>query len=426
MIIKNYASLGSNEDKKIVLQILEKGIHAAMPDRILSKIVRKNVLLMDKDKISLSKYNRIFVVAFGKAADSMANVTNNLTNINGGIIVIPKNVYSVLKNKNFKTIHAGHPIPDKNSIFAAKMIMHFLKTRRDDDFVIFLISGGGSSLVSLPDGITLHDKQKITKLLLNCGANVHEINCIRKHFSKIKGGWMSEYLTCDAVSLIMSDVVGDDLSSIASGPTYFDRTTFAHAAKIIKKYGIEKDAPKNVLKRIKLGIKHEISETPKQTRIKNYIVATNENCLHEMKIKAKSLGLNPKILHSIDGDVAVVARKLVNSSKPRMCLIFGGETTVKVRGNGKGGRNQELVLYALIESCKKNQEMTIASVGTDGIDGNTNSCGAILNNLELKIDQTRRFLTNNNSYSLLKKQNALIFTGPTHTNLMDIGVILRR
>lgn len=424
MIIKNYESLGSNRDKKITLQILEKGIHAAIPDRILSKIVHKNVLLVGKDKISLSKYDEIFVVAFGKAADSMTNVISHLTNIKGGIVVIPKNVDSVLKNKNFKTIHAGHPIPDTNSVFAAKMIIRFLKTRRDNDFVIFLISGGGSSLVALPDGITLYDKQKITKLLLNCGANVREINCIRKHFSKIKGGWMSEYLKCNAVSLIVSDVVGDDLSSIASGPTYFDRTTFVHAAKILKKYGLEKVVPKNALKRIKLGIKHKIPETPKRTRIKNYIIATNENCLLEMEKKAKSFGLRTKILPSIEGDVTVVASKLVDSSKPCTCLIFGGETTVKVQGNGKGGRNQELVLYALMESHKKNQNMTIASVGTDGIDGNTDACGAILSNLELNIDQTRRFLKNNDSYSLLKKQNALIFTGPTHTNLMDIGVIL--
>ena len=424
MIIKNYASLGSNRNKKIVLQILEKGIHAAMPDQILSRIVHKDMLHIGKDKITLSKYSGIFVVAFGKAADSMTNAVTRITNITSGIVVIPKNVDSVLKNKDFKTIHAGHPIPDKDSVFAAKTIIQFLQTRKYNDFVIFLISGGGSSLVALPDGIALADKQKITKLLLNCGANIHEINCVRKHFSKIKGGWMSEYLKCNAVSLILSDVVGNDLSSIASGPTYFDRTTFVHAEKILKKYGLEKDVPKNALKRIKLGVRHKISETPKRARIKNYIIAKNENCLLEMEKKAKSFGLRTKILSSIDDDVAIAARKLIAASKPHTCLIFGGETTVKVQGNGKGGRNQELVLYSLIESRKKNHDMIIASIGTDGIDGNTAACGAILSNLESKIDQTQRFLKNNDSYSLLKKQNALIFTGPTHTNLMDIGIIL--
>ncbi|HSD04366.1 MAG TPA: DUF4147 domain-containing protein [Nitrosopumilaceae archaeon] len=408
------------------MQILEKGLDTALPNPFLSRVVHKNTLFIGKNRISLSKYDRIFVVAFGKAADSMTSVIGRLIDIKGGIVVIPKNVDSVLKNKNFKIIRAGHPIPDKDSVFSARMIIEFLKTRKKDDFVFFLISGGGSSLIALPDGVTLSDKKKITKLLLDCGANIHEINCIRKHISKIKGGWMSKYLKCDAVSLVMSDVVGNDLSSIASGPTYFDKTTFDYAAKVLKKHGLEKSVPRSVLKRIKLGIEHKIPETPKRITIKNYIIATNEDCLDEMKKKAVSFGLRTKIIHSMAGDVRAIAHKLVSASKSYDCLIFGGETTVKVRGNGKGGRNQELVLHALMESYKKNQNMIIASIGTDGIDGNTDACGAILSTGELKINQTQKFLKNNNAYSLLKKQNALIFTGPTHTNMMDIGVVLRR
>jgi hydroxypyruvate reductase len=374
----------------------------------------------------LSDYDGIFVVAFGKAADSMANIVAHLTHITGGLVVIPKNTASLLKNNNFKILKAGHPLPDKSSVSAAKTIIKFLQARKNNDYVIFLISGGGSSLVALPDGITLSEKKKTTKLLLDCGADIHEINCIRKHISKIKGGWMSEYLKCDAISLVMSDVVGNDISSIASGPTYFDKTTFDDAKKILKKYNLEKSVPKNVLKRIVRGMKNKIPETPKHPKIKNYVIATNGNCLDEMKKTAKKFGLRTSVVSSIDDDVKLAARKLIAKTKPNSCLVFGGETTVKVTGHGKGGRNQELVLYASIDSYKKNHKTIIASIGTDGKDGNTNACGAMLENSELKIGETQKFLKNNNSYSLLKKHNALVFTGQTHTNLMDIGVILRK
>ena len=426
LIIKNYVTLGSNRDKKIVLQILESGLCAALPKGIMTKIMKKNGLVIGKNTVSLSKYDRVFVVAFGKAADSMTKVVDSLTNIKGGIVVIPKGVTSILKNNNFKTIHAGHPVPDKNSVLAAKKIIQFLSTRNRNDFVIFLISGGGSSLVTLPYGVTLSEKKKVTKLLLNSGANINEINCVRKHLSKIKGGQMAEFLKCDAVSFVMSDVVGNDLTSIASGMTYFDKTTFSDVAKILKKYRLEKLVSKNVLKKIKLGMTHKTQETPKHAKIRNYIIATNEDCLNEMARKARHFGLHAKVLSSISGDVGLVARKLANVSKSYPCVVFGGETTVKVTGNGKGGRNQELVLYTLIESSKKNQNVLIGSIGTDGKDGNSNACGAMIDNSKLRTDQAQKFLKNNDSYTVLKKQNALIFTGSTHTNLLDIGVILRR
>ena len=426
LIIKNYATLGSNRNKKIVLQILETGLSAALPKGIMGKIIKKNRLVIGKNTVSLSKYDRVFVVAFGKAADSMTKIVDSLTTIKGGIVVIPKGVTSTLKNNNFKIIRAGHPVPDQNSVLAAKKIIEFLSTRNDNDFVIFLISGGGSSLVTLPDGITLSEKKKVTRLLLNSGANINEINCVRKHLSKIKGGRMAEFLKCGAVSLVMSDVVRNDLTIIASGMTYFDKTTFGDAAKILKKYRLEKLVSKNVLRKIKLGMTHKIPETPKRAKIRNHIIATNEDCLNEMARKARYFGFRVKVLSSISGDVRLVARKFANVSKSYPCVIFGGETTVKVTGNGKGGRNQELVLYTLIESYKKNQNILIGSIGTDGKDGNSNACGAIMDNSKLKIDQAYKFLKNNDSYTLLKEQNALIFTGSTHTNLMDIGIILRR
>jgi len=428
MIIKNFRDLATDDDKYVVLQILESGLVAAMPKSIIQKIIRKNQIIIRKNTKSLLKYGQIFVVAFGKAADSMTCEVNLLTHINGGIIVLPEGYDSVIKEKKFEIIHAGHPIPNKKSVKAANKIINFLKERKKNDFVIFLISGGGSSLVSLPDGITLGEKKIVTDLLIKCGANITEINCVRKHLSKIKGGKMLEHLTCDAVSLVMSDVVGDDVSSIASGMTYFDKTTFRDAENVLKKYKLMKSAPRNVLKRMRLGIEKKISETPKQQKIKNHLIATNKNCLDVMEKTSKSFGLNTKIIYPVFGDVKQIAETLAKSvvnAKTNSCIIFGGETTVQVKGKGKGGRNQELVLYILNYLQKATQNIVIASIGTDGIDGNTDSCGAILNN-KVKFGDAKKFLQSNNSYYFLKKHQSLVFTGPTHTNLMDIGVLLKR
>ena len=428
MIIKNFNELATNQKKKTALAIMEAGLLAAMPDVALEKTVRKNKLVIGKNTIHLAKYERIFVIGIGKAADLMANAVNSLANVDGGIIVIQHGMRSVLKNKKYKILHASHPVPNKQSIQAAKKIINFLKKRKQTDLIIFLISGGSSSLVSLPDGITPEDKKTITMLLLKSGATIHEINCIRKHLSKIKGGRILEHLVCDAVSLVMSDVVGDDLSSIGSGLTYCDNTTFGDAKKVLQKYNLKKIVPASVIKRIDLGINKKIPETPKHPTIKNYIIATNKNCLNKMAKRAKSFGLKTKLVYPISGDVRQAAKKLVKvmPKEPKSCLIFGGETTVKVTGRGKGGRNQELVLYLLNEIQKTRQNITVASMGTDGKDGNTDAAGAIITNTEFMPKETQSFLQNNDSYNFFKKHSGLIFTGPTHTNLMDVGIILRR
>ncbi|HYL66468.1 MAG TPA: DUF4147 domain-containing protein [Nitrosopumilaceae archaeon] len=427
MIIKNFKELATNQEKKDALRIIEAGLEAALPGDTLRKIVKKDRLVIGKKTILLSKYARIFVVGFGKAADSMAKAVFSLARINGGIIVIPCGTQSVLVNKKFKILYAGHPVPNKQSVHAGKQIVEFLKNKRPSDFIIFLISGGGSSLVSLPDGISLLDKKITTSLLLKSGANIQEINCIRKHLSKIKGGKLAESLICDAVSLVMSDVVGDDLSDIASAPTYFDKTTFKDADKILTKYGLKKHIPQGVLKRLDLGIHNKIPETPKSSKIKNHIIATNNDCLDVMMQRARQLGYTAGIIHSVSGDVTLVAKNLLQSfpMKKHSCLIFGGEPTVKVIGNGKGGRNQELVLsmFGKIQNNRKN--IVIASCGTDGKDGNTDASGAIME-ISKDIHDIRNFLKNNNSYYFFKKHKGLIFTGPTHTNLMDIGVLLSR
>ena len=428
MIIKNFKELATNREKKDVLNILEAGFNAALPDDTLRKIVKKDKLVIDKKTVLLSKYDRIFVVGFGKAADSMAKTVCSLAKINGGIIVIPCGTQSMLINKKFKILHAGHPLPNMQSVHAGKQIVEFLKNRKPSDFIIFLISGGGSSLLSLPDNISLLDKKITTSLLLKSGANIQEINCVRKHLSKIKGGKLAENLLCDAVSLVMSDVVCDDLSDIASAPTYFDDSTFKDADKILTNYGLKKHIPQSVLKRLDLGIHNKIPETPKSSKIKNYIIATNNDCLDAMIGRARQLGYAVSTMRSVSGNISLVSKNLLKSFpiKKHSCLIFGGEPTVKVIGNGKGGRNQELVLSVFDKIQKNRENIVIASCGTDGKDGNTNASGAIIESSKDRIDDIQNFLKNNNSYCFFKKDKCLIFTGPTHTNLMDIGVLLTR
>ena len=365
-------------------------------------------------------------MAFGKSADRMAKTASSILEIKSGIVVIPRGSKSVVKGKKFQVFNSSHPTPNQMSVNAAKAIMKFLKRRKQSEFVLFLVSGGGSSLLCLPDGIELSDKIYVNDLLLKSGATIQEFNCVRKHLSQIKGGKMIENLPCDAASLIMSDVVGDDLSSISSGTTYCDTTTFADAQSIIKKYNLIRKFPTSVLDRISNGVKEKIPETPKKPKIPNYIIANNSDCLNAMAIKAKELGYNTKTI-SVSGNIKDATQEIKKniSGKEKSCLIFGGETTVEVIGNGKGGRNQELVLRILKNLQQSDDKIIVASIGTDGIDGNTKSAGAIIENFKVDSSVIDSYLKLSNSNSFFAKYGGLVQTGYTHTNLMDIGIILQ-
>lgn len=413
-----------NKKTQNALDILDAGLQAALPENLLAGIIRKNNLCVGGKSYLVSKYGKIYVVAVGKAADSMAKLVNSKIKLERGIIVIPQNYAPIFYDKKFKIHRAGHPIPNKSSVVAARSILHLLKDTKKDDLVIFLVSGGASALICMPEGITLVQKQQVTKLLLKSGATIGEINSIRKHLSSIKGGKLVQNLPCSAVSLVMSDVAGDDLASIASGLTFFDDSTFSDCMRIIRKYGLERKIPTPVLKRLRLGVMGKISETPKKPTIQNFIVATNKNCVDVMAKKATSLGYKTKTLTPISGDVKSAAQKILHafSSAKKSCLVFGGEPTVKVTGSGKGGRNQELILWML--KNLKDPSVVIASVGTDGIDGNTKYAGAISDFIPDYVE-IKKYLSNNNSNAFFKQHNRLILTGPTHTNLMDVGLILK-
>jgi len=256
------------------------------------------------------------------------------------------------------------------------------------------------------------------------GATIQEFNCIRKHLSKIKGGKLVENMKCDGISLVMSDVQGDDLSSIASGTTYMDDTTYSDALDIIKKYKLERKIPLEVLQTLHKGSQKEETETTKKARIVNYIIANNSDCLKSMQEAAKKKDYKVTTIQ-IFGDIKDVVTKILEkiSENQKTCLIFGGEPTVRVLGKGMGGRNQELVLR-ILKNTQKLKKIVIASMGTDGIDGNSVFAGAIIENIRINPSITKEFLKNSDSGRFFQKQKGNIVTDFTHTNLMDIGVIL--
>ena len=424
MIIQNYEELATSEKKIDCLKILEEGLKAADPENIISKFVTPEEIKINGKTIELNKFSGIYTVAFGKAGDSMTRALNAIIPIKNGIIVIPKGSKSKIKGKKFQIFNSGHPKPDQTSVKAAKEVIKFLQNRREGELVIYLVSGGGSSLLAIPDDITLDDKIYVTNLLLKSGATIQEFNCIRKHLSKIKGGRLVENTKCQGIGLVMSDVEGDDLSSIASGTTYMDNTTYADALAILDKYKIRWKMPEEVLRVLEDGVSKKMKETPKKPRIENMIIANNQDCLKAMQETAEGIGYTVTTIQ-VFGDIKEAVTKILEKIKEdKTCIIFGGETTVKVLGKGIGGRNQELVLR-LLKNTQKLRKMIIASMGTDGIDGNSVFAGAITENIKMDLNTIKEFLKNSDSGRFFQKQKGNIITKPTHTNLMDIGLILK-
>lgn len=423
-MIKKPSKLTLNAHFQAVLSILDVGLESSHPSVYLKNYVLKNQILFSTSKIDLKKFNQKFLIAIGKSAGTMAEYVSKKINFNKGLVVVPKGITPKLK-KSIEIINAGHPIPNHNSLKAGKNLISFLSQTEKNDFVLFLISGGGSALSVLPDSISLRDKIIVNQILIRSGANINEIACIRKHLSLIKGGRLIQNMNCTGISLLVSDVIGNDIGSISSGITYCDKSTFSDSLKIIKKFSLQNKLPQSAIQILKSGLKCEIPETPKKSRIKNIIILNNTSCLSKMKNKSKTLGLKTYVMPNITGNLnhvtKMIASRALNSKNN--CIVFGGEPTVTVTGTGKGGRNQELVLrlYEKLKNQKFN--FTIASIGTDGIDGNTKFAGALFST-EYECD-AKSYLKNNDSSSFFKKYGGLIKTGITQNNVNDIGVILR-
>jgi hydroxypyruvate reductase len=364
--------------------------------------------------------------------------------ISAGIVTVKYGHIDTLST--IKLQEAAHPVPDENGISGARAIYQLATSADEKTLVICLISGGGSALMPMPvSGVSLQDKQETTKILLACGATIHEINSIRKHLSLIKGGGLARAVyPATLITLILSDVVGDDLDSIASGPCVPDSRTFADCRAILEKYSIATKVPSSVLGYLDDGVAGKVPETPKAGQIffnktHNVIVASNFNALLAAKKKADELGYNSILLSSmLEGETREVAANHIAIAreihihgypvKTPACLLSGGETTVKIHGTGKGGRNQEFVLAAAIK-MPGIDNLVVLSAGTDGNDGPTDAAGAIADATTLEraaalgLDPLA-YLDNNDSYHFFDQLNDLYKTGPTNTNVMDLRIIL--
>lgn len=336
----------------------------------------------------------------------------------------------------------GHPVPDARGLRGAQRIAEIAASAGREDLVVCLISGGASALLPLPaEPITLDEMQEATRLLLASGADIQEFNTIRKHFSQIKGGQLARLAAPARVeALLLSDVIGDDPGVIGSGPTAPDASTFADALRILDKYGLRARVPASLRARFEQGASGAIPETPKSTdalfaRVRNTVVGSNRLALAAAARRARELGLRPLVLASgVQGETremarmhAAIAREIVTSGRPirpPACVITGGETTVTLKANGKGGRNQEFVLAAALEIADLPRTV-VFSAGTDGTDGPTDAAGAIADGATLsRKPDARAFLDRNDSYHYFEPLGDLIKTGPTHTNVMDVRLIL--
>ena len=423
MIIKNFEDLATSKRRRDALEILEAGLEAASPQRAVARHVTPDGIAAGRDIIKFADYAHVYSVAFGKAADAMTRALNSIFSVERGLVVIPKGSRSVIRGKKFQIFNSRHPVPDRESARAAREVLKFVRNRREGELVVFLISGGASSLMALPDGITLDEKIRVTDLMLRSGATIQELNCVRKHLSGIKGGRLVRDMRCHGVGLAMSDVEGDDLASIASGPTHPDDTTYADALDVIGRHGLARKMPAEVMDMLEARAQGPQPEPG--PGIANLVIATNADCLDAMRRAARKKRYRTSVMQVFGGIKDAVPKILGNVPDGQgACLIFGGETTVKVLGRGTGGRNQELVLR-LLKNAQGSEKMVIASAGTDGIDGNSRFAGAITENVRSDPDTIKEFLRNSDSGRFFEKRGSNILTGFTHTNLMDIGLILR-
>lgn len=438
--------------KQQLLQIVESAIAAVSPDPAMrASVIRDgDTLTVDGVKYNLANYERIFVIGAGKASAAMAESLESIVgdSLHGGIVVTKYD--HGLKLKKTMVMESGHPVPDLAGARASKELLSIAKGATEKDLVFCLLSGGASAIAPSPrEPVTLHIKQVVTRKLLECGATINEINAIRKHLSKFKGGHLAKTLEpATVITLIISDVVGDHLDVIGSGPTAPDESTFEECQAILDKYKLTGTIPEEVVSLIAAGCAGNEPETLKEgdscfERVQNVIIAGNSMAVDGAAKAARELGYTPVIVDSaMEGEAREVAVRLIRTAaeycdglkdeKPPVCLLAGGETTVTIKGGGKGGRNQELALAAAIEMSEMQgcrEGLSMACVGTDGSDGPTDAAGALVlpdtaASSELQSLSARRHLADNNSYDFFTNAGTILKTGPTRTNVMDVAIIL--
>ncbi len=431
--------------RSLVLDSYEAALNTVQPGRLIqSKLALNDTdLKIDWLDFDLQTFRHIYVVGAGKASGEMAAALEQLLGkwITTGIVNVPYG--NKPKTEKIVLNQASHPLPDQSGVEGTKQMMQIAKQAGLDDLLICLISGGGSSLMPLPmDGVTLEDKQELTQTLLKSGANIREVNTVRKHLSAVKGGKLAKQ-ACRAtiLNLIISDVIDDELGIIASGPTAPDESTFGNAVEVLKKYHVWETAPEAVKKILAEGQMGKIAETPKPgdsvfDKVHNVIIGSNQSACNTVKRFFDSQGIKTQTLPDpLEGEAKQVAgvlaekiRKTQTSAPKPVCIIGGGETTVTVTGKGLGGRNQELALAVTLQ-LRGVEGFVFASLSTDGVDGPTEAAGAIIDsgtlgqaeNLGLNAEG---FLQNNDSYRFFSALEDTVFTGRTGTNVNDLVIML--
>lgn len=445
MLFKNHQQLIQNgqtdEQKKKradVLDILTAAARSVDPYHVVHSLFDNNKLFIQNNQMSLSEFTHIYAIGFGKASVGMMQAVCDSIDVSKGIVVT-NDFNRTIDTPIITTIVGGHPLPTNGSIEGATAALDLAQKATENDLLLILISGGGSALLCKPL-VPLKDLQQTTTLLLHSGVTITEMNTIRKHLSQIKGGKLVHGTNATVVSLIISDIVGDPLEFIASGPTYPDSTTYADAKRVLNNYDLWDQVPDSVRMVILKGIEGSIPETPKPgdaifERVTNYLVASNKRACAAAEEKASELGYEAIVLTtSLTGKAKDMGKYLANRARvyethgKKTVFIASGETTVTVKGAGMGGRNQELVLAALSEI--DNTDIVFASFATDGKDGVSDAAGAIADGNSLQRAQNKNldehtFLEENNSHEFFKELQDMLITGQTGTNVMDIQLLLK-
>lgn len=443
--LKPAAAAGTQRGQ--ALEVLAAALDAVDPAEAIRRVMVRDgeTLRIDGVAYDLTRYRRVLVVGGGKAGTSMVQAVEAILGerIAAGWVNV-KHGYTAPTTRI--TVHeAGHPVPDAAGMAGTRAMVDLLRGATGDDLVLCLISGGGSALMTLPvDGVSLEDMQALTGLLLRCGAPIQAINTVRKHLSQVQGGQLARLAhPATVVALILSDVVGSPLDVIASGPTVPDSTTFDDALQVIAQYGIEDEVPEAIRRHLARGAAGEIPDTPKMgdpalEHVQNVIVADNARAAQAAVERAQALGFNTLLLSTyIEGEarevakvLAALAREIAATGHPvprPACLILGGETTVTVRGDGIGGRNQELALAAAL-GIEGMPHALIASLATDGSDGPTEAAGGLVDGMTVERGRAaglsaQASLANNDAYPYLDRVGDLLVTGPTHTNVNDLMAV---
>jgi glycerate 2-kinase len=443
--------------RKAAATILHAALDVAEPGRLVERNLRHLGTSVDlAGRRFRMGPGRLFLVAAGKAALRMADAAERQLGdaISAGIVVAPAEQPRAGRRRRAgrrlrsRVLEASHPVPDGRGERAAYAIETLAASLNQDDCLLLLLSGGASALLPAPAaGILLRDKMQMTSLLLGAGATIHEVNTVRKHLSRLKGGGLARVATpARIVCLALSDVVGDDPATIASGPTVGDPTTFGDALAVLDRYGLARQAPPAARRRLESGALGRLAETAKPgdplfRRVRTTVIGSNRLSLEAAAKSARLLGLKTIILTTtLAGEAREAARCLTailrecaehgRPGRPPVCLLAGGETTVTVRGKGRGGRNQELALSAVEPLASLGRHALVASFGTDGIDGASDAAGAVADETSLeraarlRLAPVATFLNRNDSYSFFASLGDLILTGPTGTNVADLVVLL--